>query len=280
MSSNWLTLGDGVADEQMRRGAAANPASPSTTVNKRWYAHVAGQTYGPYDRADIQRMVDSGQVQAADFLCVEGGSAWIPAKDDPVFGALFRARDRIPAPLAAVVGHDAIAVQTDDHAASPVAVSAGDDKARQELGDFFGPRADKYLAIYDKMRASNRQFVTAPNWLVLFTGFPWFFYRRMYVTGTLLIIVPLLAAYLLGFTSNAGISAGICVWANNHYVRSAIRRLKKADALGLVGEERSDYLRRAGGVSVVAGVLASVLLVAAVALAFFSVYLKHHKAAH
>jgi hypothetical protein len=157
---------------------------------------------------------------------------------------------------------------------------ADQDQVRQDLGAFFGPRAGKYLAVYEKMRSRNKMYApVAFNWTVFFTSYPWFFYRRMYLAGALIIFLPMLAAYLFGFAGNAGFGAGLAVLANSQYVLSGMRRLLKADALGLAGEERQEYLRRAGGVSVVAGVLASISYAAIIALAILGVYLEHHNSA-
>jgi hypothetical protein len=157
---------------------------------------------------------------------------------------------------------------------------ADQERVCEDLRDFFGPRADKYLAIYERMRASNKTHVNSWNWIVFFTTFPWFFYRKMYLAGAGLIFLPMLAAYLFGLTGNAGAMAGVSLIANGQYVLLGMRRLLKADALGLVGEERKEYLRRAGGVSVVAGVLTGLLAAAIFAMAILGAYLKHHKSAH
>ena len=126
----------------------------------------------------------------------------------------------------------------------------------------------------------NRPYVPTWNWAAFFAAFPWLFYRKMYVFGTLLIFVPPLLGYLFGITGNAGVAAGLAVSTKSLYVQLAMRRLQKADNLGLIGEERQTYLRRAGGVSVLAGVLAGLLYAVLIGLAIFGVYLKRHKSAH
>jgi hypothetical protein len=148
-----------------------------------------------------------------------------------------------------------------------------------DLRTFFGPRADKYLAIYERMRASNKSYTRGWNWVVFFTTFPWFFYRKMYIFGSLLIFLPALADYLFGFAGSAGLAGALAVSANSQYVQSAMKRLQKADALGLIGERRQEYLRRAGGVSIVAGILTGILLALAAAALIIGAYLDHNKSA-
>jgi hypothetical protein len=157
---------------------------------------------------------------------------------------------------------------------------ADQDRVHEDLRTFFGPRAEKYLAIYEKMRARNSSNHASWNWVVFLTNFPWFFYRKMYITGSLLILAPIVAAYLVGIGGQAGISAAVAVSANSLYVTAAMRRLEKADALGLFGERRQDYLKRAGGVSVVAGTLSGILCAAVVGLAILGAVIEHRKSVH
>jgi membrane associated rhomboid family serine protease len=66
---------------------AATLPSP-TNGDPHWYAHVGGKSFGPYGRADIERMIQNRQLQARDYLCPEGGAEWIEARNDPTFGHL------------------------------------------------------------------------------------------------------------------------------------------------------------------------------------------------
>lgn len=263
----------------------ANRTLPSDPSEKRWFVHVDGKNYGPYGQRDIKKMVDNSRILESDFLCREGGSAWIPAKDEPILGKLFQSAPRTP------TGSSIIAIDGTTSAQAAAAKKRGagyqalfenadQELVREDLRTFFGPRADKFVAIYDEMQARNRPYVPTWNWTVFFTSFPWFFYRKMYVLGALLIFVPPLLGYLFGIGGNAGLGVGLAVSGKSLYVHLAMRRLTKADALGLVGEEREAYLRRAGGVSVTAGVLAGLLFAVFVTLAIFGAYLKHHKSAH
>jgi hypothetical protein len=154
------------------------------------------------------------------------------------------------------------------------------DQIRDDLRTFFGPRADKYLAIYERMRTGNKSYAPGWNWVVFFTMFPWYFYRKMYIFGSLSIFLPPLAGYLFGLTGNAGLVGALAVSANSQYVQSAMKRLQKADELGLIGERRQKYLQRAGGVSIVAGTLTGILFALMIALLVLSLYLEHHNPAH
>jgi hypothetical protein len=290
-------------DEQARSRLEGAAAPSSEILDKLWYAHAAGKTCGPFSGHEIKSMAARGRITSSDFLCPEGGSAWTEAENEPSLGFIFRsdALARVPTmrpPAAPPPGvqrpelPSALmpAIKTIPQAETRVAKIFGrsrsavfqrpdQDRVREDLSAYFGPRAEKYLGIYERMRAGETRF-SSPNWIVLVTGFPWYFYRKMYITGTLLIFLPPLLSYLFGLTGNAGIAAGLCVTANRQYVLSAIKRIEKVDALKLIGDERRDYLRRAGGVSVVAGTLSGILCAVVFALAIAGAFLTQHKAIH
>ena len=77
---------------------SANAILPPHPLDKRWFAHVDGTSYGPYTGHQIKQMISSDQIRDSDFLCPEGGNAWTQAKSDPLLGALFRKREPEPQP--------------------------------------------------------------------------------------------------------------------------------------------------------------------------------------
>jgi hypothetical protein len=68
------------------------------------------------------------------------------------------------------------------------------------------------------------------------------------------------------------------MWANGPYIQYALGRILKANKLVLLGRERSDYLERAGGVSLTAGVFAGLIWVSMVGLALYAAFARHHGA--
>jgi len=146
-------------------------------------------------------------------------------------------------------------------AAPPIALTG----ERADLATFFGPQSDKYLSVYDRLNAKPGSL--SFNWPAFGLSFVWFFYRKLYLIGAAFVIVPLIMGYVLPF--GAEISGGICAWfANRAYFAEAKRHIKEANELGLTGEERSDYLRRAGGVSLPAAIGAGLLYAGMAGLAF------------
>jgi hypothetical protein len=141
-------------------------------------------------------------------------------------------------------------------------------RIRGELRTFFGPRSEVFLDTYDKMRsapAAKRAVQRSWSWPVFFGSFTWFFYRKMYTYGAMVIFMPMLLGYLFGSAGGAT-SIIFAMWAKTWYVSYGLNRIVKADQLGLTGAERTNYLRCAGGVSLPAGLFAGFIYACFVAL--------------
>jgi hypothetical protein len=97
----------------------------------------------------------------------------------------------------------------------------------------------------------------------------------MYGPGAVVLFLPMLLKYLIG-----GISMGsiviFAISAKSWYVTTAMARIAKADQLGLEGDERMDYLRRAGGVSLIAGLLAGFVFAGAILLVISAIAVRRH----
>ena len=150
-------------------------------------------------------------------------------------------------------------------------------EVRADLATFFGPNAEPYLNVYERMRVAPNG-TRSWSWPVFFGSFTWFFYRKMYGIGAIIIFLPLLATYLFGSASSA-MGIIFAMSAKTWYVKYALGRIAKADTLGLAGAERTEYLQRAGGVSCAAGIFGGVVY------GFFLVFiiagvLVRHKARH
>jgi hypothetical protein len=148
-------------------------------------------------------------------------------------------------------------------------------RVRAELAAFFGPNAGVYVDTYDKMRAEGKSITRTWSWPVFFGSFVWFFYRKMYGPGALVLFLPMLLKYLIGGMSIGSIVV-FAISAKSWYVTTAMARIAKADQLGLKGDERIDYLQRAGGVSLIAGLLAGFVFAGAILLVIATIAVRRH----
>jgi hypothetical protein len=154
------------------------------------------------------------------------------------------------------------------------------DRIYDDLAAFFGPNAEKFIEVYEKMRVSTGSRRAMPriwSWPVFFGYFIWFFYRKMYGYGAMLIFLPVIMGYLVGYGGSSAMGIVFAMWAKGTYVNGALRRVYKADQLGLSGDERHGYLQRAGGISLIAGIFAGLIYAVLLAAAIFAGV---HKAGH
>lgn len=139
-----------------------------------------------------------------------------------------------------------------------LAESPDQEGVRADLAAFFGPKADRFLAKYERMFRTKKLFRRSSwNWPVFFLNYTWFFYRKMYLAGAVIVGLPL--AFSLLLPDDRGFSGAALVFAllaDNSYVSHALKQVIKARALGLQGAERAAYLQKRGGVSKLAGGIA------------------------
>jgi uncharacterized protein DUF2628 len=138
---------------------------------------------------------------------------------------------------------------------------------RADLAAFVGPHAEAYLRVYDKMRESSKNWVMSWSWPGFLAPIVWLFYRKLYLLGALCLVIPVTVALVFDLSAGSGIAVVIAVSAKAWYVAAGLRRIAEADQLELLGAERSDFLRRTGGVSRSAGWLVG-FLHAAIAVLF------------
>ena len=64
-----------------------------------------------------------------------------------------------------------------------------------EVEAFIGKNADYYMEKFKKHR--DKQLFMSLNWPALLFGAPWFFFRKMYLYGTIFLVVNLIVTYLI-----------------------------------------------------------------------------------
>ena len=155
-----------------------------------------------------------------------------------------------------------------------------DQAARQaELRSFFGPHADHFLKSYQQIRSAvipsetgkrpgafaGLPFEAAP----FFVGACWFFYRKMWLYATVLVVVSIVLGLLpiprigLPFAIAIAFASGrLYIW----HAITTIQSLRQPD--GTISEET---LRANGGVSVLGGTISGVLYFLLIALALFGI---------
>lgn len=152
----------------------------------------------------------------------------------------------------------------------------------EDLRAFFGPKAATYLLLYrawQKTAPSPEQSILSWRrplfqglfWGGLFGFVPWLFYRKLYGIGAAALVgtiaINLIVPSPYADELNVAIGLFFMRYGQPLYIAHALRRIEKADMLGFIGENRTAYLRRSGGSSMMAALVA--MLVASIAGVFF-----------
>jgi hypothetical protein len=113
---------------------------------------------------------------------------------------------------------------------------------------FFGKNGEKFVKTLHRMREKDpalRIFVMSWCWPAFFIAVPWYFYRKMYAWGVVLVAMPTVLELLLGKGGSAGNIAFFtffAIMAKSLYVHHASRQLKRLRA-GVTSE--AELLERA-----------------------------------
>lgn len=141
-----------------------------------------------------------------------------------------------------------------------------------DVATFIGPNAPRFERVWAKLRdqsmAKGAGFVQSWCWPALLFGFAWFFYRKLWAMGAVLLILPVvLGLFVSSHGAAIGVSAASTISAKNLYVQHAVTRIAKLRAAGGGAQE----IAAAGGFSVAGGVIGGVLFALALGAVIWSV---------
>jgi hypothetical protein len=128
---------------------------------------------------------------------------------------------------------------------------------------FIGRNAEKFMGLYRSQVMGKHQ--TSLNWAALFFPTTWFLYRKMWLWGAGIIILPIVFLTLfpdLARFGNSGLAIACGVSANTLYVQTARNRIAAIERRDLAEAERDMLIAKAGGTSV-GGLIFGILLTAA-----------------
>ena len=154
-----------------------------------------------------------------------------------------------------------------------------------ELRDFFGPNADKFLPVYEKLRASTPQvtgqrpksqlFGGGFEPAAFFLGPVWFFYRKMWLIAWLIVGLMVVLAFIPFRAVGMVLGITLATMAHRVYVQHAVQKLVALHASNAVVTPA--LVQAAGGVSKPAGITSGVIYGILWLLAVISIiYLASH----
>lgn len=145
-------------------------------------------------------------------------------------------------------------------------IGDGTMSAEERLRAFIGPNADRYLDLKSSQQKWGFKKVC---WTALLFPVAWLFYRKLYIEGIAILLIPIAIVILFPQLSNANfaISGAIAVMGTTYYLGRAETKINAITAAGLPREDEETLLRKAGGVSRAGAGFAMLIYAAAIALA-------------
>lgn len=146
-----------------------------------------------------------------------------------------------------------------------------------DIATFIGPNAARFEANWAKTR---EKIVEKGNgvtfgfcWPALFFSFAWFFARKQWATGGVLLVLPIVLAMLLDTHGSGGLGALIVIAmiAKSMYLQAVVPKVH--DIIGALpaGTARDDALRAAGGISMPGAVVGGIILAFALTMIIMTI---------
>jgi hypothetical protein len=128
---------------------------------------------------------------------------------------------------------------------------------------YVGRNPEPYAATYRRMVRAGKASMLSWSWSAFFFTFAWFFYRRMWLIGLVIMGLP---GFLTQFGTEMATGALIAtpfvsaLMGKGLYLNRAFRRIYRIDRSPRTEAEKRVAIMDAGGVSYVSGVLGGVLI--------------------
>jgi hypothetical protein len=141
-----------------------------------------------------------------------------------------------------------------------------------EVAVFMGPNAERFHGAWsqtrDKVLAGRGGMAFGFCWPAFLFGFAWFFYRRMWLAGQLLIVVPLALALLVDSPgASIGTTVAIALFAKSLYAQHAVAKVAAASERSVSEAEPA----AAGGVSIPGAAIGGLILASGLAWSVYAV---------
>lgn len=145
-----------------------------------------------------------------------------------------------------------------------------------DVATYIGPNAAQFRTVWDKQRSQILKKGSGITWSfcwpVFFLSFVWLFYRKQYLAGAVLIIVPVVLGMLFPTASGAfgGIAIAIATMAKSLYLQDAIPKIARIRATIPDEATREAALKATGGTSKPAGIISLIVFIGAILATIWS----------
>ena len=120
---------------------------------------------------------------------------------------------------------------------------------------YVGENAEKFMPLFrEQVSHAGKKQPFSFNFMSALLPIVWFFYRKMYVQGVIILLVPL-GVYTV-FPDLPSLSSGVFIavfglFSNSYYTYHVLGKIRKIEALDLTDQEKDIRLAETGGTSLV-----------------------------
>lgn len=145
-----------------------------------------------------------------------------------------------------------------------------------DIAAYIGPNAEKFRPAWDQQRAvilkKGYGFTWTFCWPALLVSYVWFFYRKQWILGGLLLVLPVLIVIVYPAASGAfgGVGLAMATMAKSFYLQDIIPKIAKIRAAQPDAAIRAASLAASGGTSKLAAMLSAIFAAASIAALIFS----------
>lgn len=142
------------------------------------------------------------------------------------------------------------------------------DVSWDELAAFIGPNAHRFQKTWENYSAllnGEKRALFSWCWPGFLFGFAWFFYRKQWLAGGVLLVIPIILAMLSSSTAGmSGMAVAMGVVGKTIYLMTANQRIHKLREQRLSPTDYQRALKKEGGVSVLGGIIGGTIVLLAI----------------
>ncbi len=147
----------------------------------------------------------------------------------------------------------------------------------EDVAAFIGPNAERFRPVWEKQRGmilkKGHGLTWSFSWPTFFLSYVWFFYRKQWLIGGMLIVLPVVLIFLFPTATGGlgGLAIVIAMMAKCLYLQDALPRIAKMRATETEGGARQAALARSGGTSKLAAIISGVFYAVSILAVILSV---------
>jgi hypothetical protein len=146
----------------------------------------------------------------------------------------------------------------------------------EDIAAFIGPNAERFRPVWEKQQGTILKMgyglTSSFSWPAFFLSYVWFFYRRQWLVGAILIVLPVVLMFLFPTATGGfgGLAIVIAMMAKRLYLQDALPKIARIRAAETDGAARQAALARSGGTSKPAAIISGVFYAVSILVVILS----------